>query len=218
MSSWTITPFALTNGETRVPDMNFKAKYGELTISGEIISPEADPVQGATISAYLCWGFDRIGWKSVYDTRKLSKTISTDRRIAKPHRGHPTHASTAPIRGGSSSSFDAWSRSARFGEVRNDRIRDILYVVERPCRRYHGHDRGIRVFRKHDYCLANSLHRCSESFASVRNLESNRVHRCVLARDHHFREIDSLVDRILAGSPDGTRSGLVGRASHFIAC
>ncbi len=44
MSSWTMTPVALTNGETRVPDMNFKTKYGDLTISGEIISPEADPV------------------------------------------------------------------------------------------------------------------------------------------------------------------------------
>lgn len=51
MSSWTITPVALTDGETRVPDMNFKTKYGDLTISGEIISPEADPVPGATISA-----------------------------------------------------------------------------------------------------------------------------------------------------------------------
>ena len=51
MSSWTITPVALTDGETRVPDMNFKTKYGDLTISGEIVSPEADPVQGATISA-----------------------------------------------------------------------------------------------------------------------------------------------------------------------
>jgi hypothetical protein len=51
MSSWSINPVALTDGETRVPDMNFRTKYGDLTISGEILSPEADPVSGATISA-----------------------------------------------------------------------------------------------------------------------------------------------------------------------
>jgi hypothetical protein len=51
MNSWNISPVALKDGETRVPDMNFKTKYGDLTISGEILSPEADPIQGATISA-----------------------------------------------------------------------------------------------------------------------------------------------------------------------
>jgi hypothetical protein len=51
MSSWNISPVALKDGETRVPDMNFKTKYGDLAISGEILSPEADPVSGATVSA-----------------------------------------------------------------------------------------------------------------------------------------------------------------------
>jgi protocatechuate 3,4-dioxygenase beta subunit len=51
MSSWHSQRFQLGDEETKAPEMHFKSKYGDLTITGEIFSPDADPVQGATIHA-----------------------------------------------------------------------------------------------------------------------------------------------------------------------
>lgn len=44
--------YSIGKETTQLPDIAFRTKYGELTVSGEIVTPEGDPVVGATVYAY----------------------------------------------------------------------------------------------------------------------------------------------------------------------
>ncbi len=52
-SSWNHKSVSLRGEETEVPPMEFRTRYGDLTVKGEVITPEGDPVVGATIHAIV---------------------------------------------------------------------------------------------------------------------------------------------------------------------